>query len=337
MQSFFGHLKKINRNQSKHDQLINGITEAIMHKEIRNGQSLPTITTFMKELSMSRMTVIKALDELKERGIIESKPRIGYFLKSENVTQQLKVMLFLTAFNPYQEALYNAFLDECSNREIAVDLFFHHGNPRVLYSILNDNLDKYGLYIITPLEDKKVNRLLKQVPGDKLLQITRPVCDRGLGSYVCQDFYSQVIEALGTITHKIKKYARFNLIFPSKCYHPIEIKKAFLTFCNKHNINCAINDRPQIGHNSYKTAYFIIDDGHLIKAIKDAEAYGFQVGKDIGILSYNDTPMKEIIRQGITVISTDFERMGRLAAQFALKKQPVKKILKTNIILRNSL
>ncbi|MBC3787124.1 DNA-binding LacI/PurR family transcriptional regulator [Spirosoma sp. LMG 31448] len=50
----------------------------------------------------------------------------------------------------------------------------------------------------------------------------------------------------------------------------------------------------------------------LIKRIKDT---ALRVGEEVGILSYNETLVKELLLDGITVISTDFEQMGRTAAQ----------------------
>ena len=117
----------------------------------------------MQELTVSRMTVLKALSELKDRGIIESRNRVGYFMKSENIKQKLKVMLFLTAFNQYHEILYNTFMDEIRGRDISVDLFFHHGNPDVLRTVLKEHIGKYGLYVITPIQDKKVLGLLDRI------------------------------------------------------------------------------------------------------------------------------------------------------------------------------
>jgi DNA-binding LacI/PurR family transcriptional regulator len=43
------------------------------------------------------------------------------------------------------------------------------------------------------------------------------------------------------------------------------------------------------------------------------------LGKDIGVISYNDTPLKDLL--GITVISTDFQVMGETAAYMILKKK----------------
>jgi DNA-binding LacI/PurR family transcriptional regulator len=45
------------------------------------------------------------------------------------------------------------------------------------------------------------------------------------------------------------------------------------------------------------------------------------IGKDVGIISYNETPLKEILLDGITVISTDHAKMGELAAQLILENR----------------
>ena len=44
----------------------------------------------------------------------------------------------------------------------------------------------------------------------------------------------------------------------------------------------------------------------------------WQVGKDIGILSYNETSLKSVIGNGITTITTDFEAMGRSMANIVV-------------------
>lgn len=44
------------------------------------------------------------------------------------------------------------------------------------------------------------------------------------------------------------------------------------------------------------------------------------MGKDVGVISYNETSLKKIILNGITTISTDFEMMGRKAAQLILEQ-----------------
>ena len=43
-------------------------------------------------------------------------------------------------------------------------------------------------------------------------------------------------------------------------------------------------------------------------------------GRDIGVISYDDTPLKEIISEGISVISNDFALMGKKSAEMILNK-----------------
>jgi DNA-binding LacI/PurR family transcriptional regulator len=44
-----------------------------------------------------------------------------------------------------------------------------------------------------------------------------------------------------------------------------------------------------------------------------------QIGQQVGLISYNDTPLKRIILNGITTISTDFRKKGCIAAQLILE------------------
>ena len=47
----------------------------------------------------------------------------------------------------------------------------------------------------------------------------------------------------------------------------------------------------------------------LIEKIIDCNK---EVGKDVGVISYNETPLKKIILNGITTVSTDFMMMGKM-------------------------
>ena len=62
-------------------------------------------------------------------------------------------------------------------------------------------------------------------------------------------------------------------------------------------------------------AYINLMEDDLIELIRKVKAAPYQLGREVGILSYNDTPFKEFLLDGITVMSTDFAQMGRTAAQ----------------------
>ena len=61
------------------------------------------------------------------------------------------------------------------------------------------------------------------------------------------------------------------------------------------------------------------------------------LGQDVGIISYNETPLKEVLLDGITVISTDFENLGKKAAEIILKNQGVYMENPFHVIQRSSL
>jgi DNA-binding LacI/PurR family transcriptional regulator len=61
--------------------------------------------------------------------------------------------------------------------------------------------------------------------------------------------------------------------------------------------------------------YLCLMDIDLVILIEKILATTLKVGKHVGVISYNESPMKKIILNGITTISTDFEMMGKKVAQ----------------------
>jgi DNA-binding LacI/PurR family transcriptional regulator len=62
-----------------------------------------------------------------------------------------------------------------------------------------------------------------------------------------------------------------------------------------------------------------------------------QLGKDIGLISYNETPIKRLLFEGISTISTDFVKMGQLAAELVKTNARTKIENPFSFILRASL
>lgn len=323
-------------HKSKHDKIANGIMDAISDNTISKGDPIPSVNKFMQRLGVARMTVVKALNVLKERGIINSKDKVGYFVRDVNIKRELKVFLFLTGFNSYQETLYNNIIEGLEEQNITVDLFFHHCNPKIFKSVLQENLGLYGLYVITGFEDSSVEKLLARIPPGKLLQIIRPPLFES-ASAICQDFYAGVIRSLEKLNPNLERFSGFILVFPPKKGHPEEIKSAFTDFCEQNNISFSIEKKITRELIIPQQAYWAIEDSDLLSLIKMGEEMGMQVGKDFGILSYNETPMKEIIRNGITVISVDFAKMGQAISKFIVNPAYRKEIFEPEIIFRKSL
>jgi DNA-binding LacI/PurR family transcriptional regulator len=75
----------------------------------------------------------------------------------------------------------------------------------------------------------------------------------------------------------------------------------------------------------------------LIILVKKVLEKNMIAGKEVGIISYNETPIKQIILDGITTISADFNLMGEMAAKMILQKSTEHVPVPFHLTLRNSL
>jgi len=70
------------------------------------------------------------------------------------------------------------------------------------------------------------------------------------------------------------------------------------------------------------TTYVVIRETDLVELVKKIRQTSFLLGREVGIISFNETPLKELLN--MTVITTDFEAMGKTAATLLLEKKRVK-------------
>jgi DNA-binding LacI/PurR family transcriptional regulator len=75
----------------------------------------------------------------------------------------------------------------------------------------------------------------------------------------------------------------------------------------------------------------------LVILLEKILATKMKLGKHVGVISYNDTPLKKIILKGITTISTDFKLMGQKAAELILTQSTQHIELPFHLTMRASL
>jgi DNA-binding LacI/PurR family transcriptional regulator len=136
--------------------------------------------------------------------------------------------------------------------------------------------------------------------------------------------------------YAIKKYEKIILLF-DKNKQPQGVLDGFNFFCEKNNLENEIVD--SLDHRKPITGeiFVIPEDRSLLKIIKKIKEEGLLLSEDIGIISYNDTLLKEIVEGGITTISTDFKEMGKRLAQMIMNKENVKIENPANLMIRKSL
>jgi len=321
---------------SKHEQLVQGILNSIDEKIVTQGSILPSVNNMVKELGFASKTIVKAYKDLKDRGVIESKNRLGYFVINENTEQKVKVALLIYAFHTFQEDFYNAFRASLGEN-IQVDVFFHHNNMEIFETIVGNIKGKYGMYVVAPIPNAKTKRILSDFPSNKLLLVDR-FEDLGKDfSHITQEFEIATYMGLKELAGSIRKFEEMIFFFLPNSDYPIEVKRAYEQFLKDYNIKGRIEKKYTVGTAKKGCVYFTIGDGDLWRLLKDCEKQGIEVGKDVGILSNNNNIVKEIICGGITTLSTDFEKMGQQAAEFVLNQELVQETIPTILIRRNSL
>jgi DNA-binding LacI/PurR family transcriptional regulator len=83
--------------------------------------------------------------------------------------------------------------------------------------------------------------------------------------------------------------------------------------------------------------YINLMEDDLVTLVERILSLGLKVGEQVGIISYNETPLKKIILDGITTISCDFKRMGEMAAQLILDGSKQQLEVPFHLTLRPSL
>lgn len=316
----------------KYQQVVNAINNGVAENRLKIGDAIPSVNKVCTTYKLSRDTVFKAYSILKENGVIESVPNKGYYIT--NGTR--KVLLVLDTFKAYKEVVYHSFINNLPDN-IIVDLQFHHYNIDNFKTILNNSKGQYYKYIVMPFDHNDVPNTMADIDNEKLLLIDWSVHSNVNNNYVFQDFGKSFFDALEGAESSFRKYKELVFLYPTYTYHPSETVDNFKKYCNLHQFTYKIQTNPTGFKIDKNVAYLSTSDRMLGNFLEQCRVNEYEPGKDVGFLSYNETPMKKFIYKGISVISTDFKEMGTKAAEFVMEKKPMQFYVPTKLTLRKSL
>lgn len=319
----------------KYKQIVTSIEKAIVNGSIRKGDKLPSLNSIKNKHSLSRDTVLTAFNELKVRGIIQSIVGKGYYLMSEDIFVNKKIFLLFDELNSFKEDLYNAFLGGLESN-VQVDIFFHHFNFEVFSKLIHDNNGNYSYYVIMPANLSSTSHIIEKLPKDKVYILDQTHKDLSIYPSIYQNFGKDIYNGLSQGYAKIKNYQKLILFF-SDIKQPEGILQGFKLFCSKYSIASEVFQSVDGIKLEKGVVYIVLDDRDLIKIIKKLKETKFILAKDIGVISYNETILTEIVESGITTISTDFNLMGKRLAEMIMNNETVQIENPNNFILRNSL
>jgi DNA-binding transcriptional regulator YhcF (GntR family) len=324
----------------KYLQIYNAILKAIEDEHIVKDDVLPSITDLSIGLEVSRNTIERSYKDLKKYGVISSIAGKGYFITNTDFNQQVKVLLLFNKLSSHKKIIYDAFAKKLGN-SAAIDFYIYNNDFNFFKKLLTEKINSYSKVVLIPHfieEDDNAVALINSLPKEKLVLMDKLVSGiSGDFSAVYEDFENDIYYALNELVDKLSKYHTIKIIFPPNSYFSKSILSGFIKFCTTFAFN--YEAIPDIKNETLEkgVVYINLMEVDLVELIEKIIGNQLQIGEDIGVISYNETPIKKIILNGITTISTNFTLMGEIAAEMVLNNSTAHRALPFSVISRNSL
>jgi hypothetical protein len=191
-------------------------------------------------------------------------------------------------------------------------------------------VDNFDYYVVAPhfsleaLAQKRMLKLLKRIPNRKLILVDKSVPEL-IGNYgaVYQDFSSDIAYALSEGIDKLRLFSKLNVMVMPNSLYSEQILPAVEKFCRSNNLDVEFHYHVSEENIRKNEVYLMLNSQHdsgLLSFSRIATGLGLKIGEDISVISYNDSPLNEIILNGLTAVSTDFQQMGAIAAQMIQDK-----------------
>ena len=324
----------------KYIQLSNSVVKAIEEEKLKKGYLLPSINDLSYELDISRDSAEKAYRHLKKLGVIGSVPGKGYFIANTDIKQPIKIFLLFNKLSTHKKIMYDAFVASIGE-DAVIDFYIYNNDFALFRKLLTNKRDDYTHYVIIPhfLEGgENAHEIINAIPKEKLLLLDQLLPGiNGNFAAVYEDFEKDIYDALEQAVEKLSRYQTIKIIFPEYTYHPKQILEGFYRFCNQYAFNYEVVPNVNNTAISEGDVFISLMENDLVLLIEKLIETKLEVGKEIGVISYNETPLKKIILNGITTISTDFYLMGEKAAQLIREKSTAHVAAPFYLTLRESL
>jgi DNA-binding transcriptional regulator YhcF (GntR family) len=305
----------------KYQQLANAILRGIQQNKIQKGDMMPSINEVSAMFDISRVTTERGYSHLRKMGVLESVHGKGYFIKSTEYTQNLKIFLLFNKLSAHKKIIYDAFV-AVLGEQAAIDFYIYNNDFILFKKLIETRNEDYTHLVIIPHfidSEDKAYQIINTLPKEKLILLdkTAPQITGDYGA-VYENFEKDIYTALEQAKEQLSKYSILKIIFPEGSYYSKEIVKGFTHFCRDYAFEYEVISNLENEKNTEGVAYLNLVEDDLIVLLEKIQAQGFELGKQVGIISYNETPLKRFILNGLTTVSTDFKAMGESAAALIL-------------------
>ena len=310
-------------------QVISQVEQKIISGEYAPGYQLPSMNVLAEELDISKETIKKAYTILRDKGIIEPRQGKGFYVRGVDENRPLRILLLFDKLSSYKQVLFQSFMDRIGP-DAEVTIRIHNQNLDVFEFFIDEDVDHFDYYVVAPHfpldanTQKRMLKLLKRFPNRKLIILDRNIPELS-GNYgvVYQDFSSDIAVALSSGLDKLKEFSKLNVLIMPNSLYGNEIRKSIEAFCEENGLPVEFHSGVKEDIIRSNEVYLMLNSQHdngILTLSRIATGLGLKIGEDISVISYNDSPINEIILNGLTAVSTDFEQMGAVAAEMILGK-----------------
>lgn len=302
----------------KYMQLSDSVISAVEAGELNKDDILPSINELSYLLEISRDTAEKGYKYLKSIGVIVSVPGRGYYIAKPGGKRNSRIFLLFNKLSTHKKIIYDTLVAELGD-DAFIDFYIYNNDFSLFKKLIQNRKSDYTHYIIIPhfVEGgEKAYEIINTIPKEKLILLDKNI-EGVTGDYsvIYENFEKDIYNALYELKDELSKYHTLKIIFPNRSYYPKEILYGFKKFCRQYAFSYKILNQLSDEEINKGEVFINLMEDDLASLLEHVQSFDLKTGEDVGIISYNETPWKKFLLNGITTISTDFKEMGALTAQ----------------------
>ena len=307
----------------KYQQIADCLLAGIKTKCIGVEEQLPSINEISAQYDVSRDTVERAYKVLKRDGVIQSVRGKGYYATATQRATSRRVLVLFPKLSERKQGIFEG-LGDVLGASAELDLQLYGGSFRRFEQLIIANRASFSDFVIMAdfvgANARRACEVIgEHLAGRPIVLVNNPVAgivsDYGV---VSQEFHEDIVSGLGLALEHLRKYSTLYLLFDPDC-SARGIISGFLEFAERHGFHAEVETTESAPQQlSQGTAYLTVCDKQLAQLVKAARDQQLKLGQDVGIVSYNDSVLKEVLAGGITVVTTDHRYMGQRAGEMLL-------------------
>ena len=303
---------------SKKEKIRNWILTEIQNGKWIAGEKIPSINEIAVEFGASRETVRLSLENLVQRGVLQPKQGMGYFVASQTGIN-LRVVLLCKLDGVYIKPIYQGLIDEMGEN-ISIQINEIRQSKKTLTSLLEDFITRQAidriLVVPEPGKEEETDKLLRPFKRriqigwiDKAPKNTKdPVflCDYNASVKIVVNHYrNNDIDKVYYYTRNPEDHSVFTTM-----------RKAFRKIVSpKSNANGVISDWQHllsiINENNEPVGIMAESDTEAAFLLSRLKDNNIKIPQQVSIISCDNSEITELVTPSITSVDPGFIEVGR--------------------------